>query len=465
VESFWQFLDTRLLAHQLWLSILYLHSQPPLMNLYYGILIQLFPTHWPAATYGVNLSLGLLAYMAAYSIMVAHKVAVPVALGVVLIAMSNPSAAIFEAEPFYTHTVFCLVIFSAYLFDIYLMRPGIGLATAFLGVLATLALYRASYQLVWYVLSALWLIKISPRNLARRVLSLALLFGAMIGGLYLKNDILFGFFNSSSGSGMSLAKSWAGTSETKALVRAKELSPISGIPAPNSIDKYRSVLGPSPRTSVEAVASEFKDNGTMNLNNIGYVEVTRLYTRDYLRLAKLRPKTIARQMAIGWLDFFRPASAWIEWFDPGNQSAVEALDRPYTAVFCWGAKWPLNFALPLDGGNSPKRTLRLRLRSESWETVALYALFAVFLFFLPFQRWIAAEDGSGRQLLLFLIANIAYSAILCSSVEIGENMRYRYETQGLVLIAATIVGSRILRASFDRLFPPSGTPSGRGMSF
>jgi len=128
VEKFWQYLDTDLLKHSLWTSILYLHSQPPLMNLFYGLLLQIFHAHWSTVAYSLNLLFGLLAYLAIYAILVRHKIATPIALGLVIIAMCNPSAAVYEAEPLYTHTVFCLLIFSAYLFDHYC--PAKGLSTS-----------------------------------------------------------------------------------------------------------------------------------------------------------------------------------------------------------------------------------------------------------------------------------------------------------------------------------------------
>jgi hypothetical protein len=214
------------------------------MNLAYGILIQLFPVHWPLVAYSLNLVVGLLAYMAMYAIMVRNNVSPPIALLVVILAMCNPSAVIFEAEPFYTHTVFCLLIFAVFLFQSYLKQPSLRIGAAFLGILTALALWRSSYQLVWYGLCALWLIKITPPHLFRKIVLLACIFGSIVGSLYVKNEILFGFFNSSSGSGMSLAKSWAGTPKIMKLVQEGKLSPISSIPSFEPMDQYLPVISP-----------------------------------------------------------------------------------------------------------------------------------------------------------------------------------------------------------------------------
>jgi hypothetical protein len=232
------------------------------------------------------------------------------------------------------------------------------------------------------------------------------------------------------------------------------------------MDKYIPVIGPLPKTGVKAVDAIvkdndsmnlnnighgviFKDNGSMNLNNIGYPEVSRLYTRDFIRLVKLSPKTIAEQVSIGWLDYFRPAPAWASYFDPANQSSVEAVDRWYRFFFCIGVENALGSSVPANNHYSEKQIMISRLSSVNWEIVPIYAVFALFLVYMPFQRWTASEDTSRRQLLLFLISNIAYSAVLCNIMEVGENMRYRYETQGLVVIAGTIICYQILMSSFN----------------
>ena len=453
VEYFWQFLDTGLLKHQLWTSVLYLHSQPPLMNLAYGILIQPFPVHWPLVAYSLNLVIGLLAYAAMHAIMVRNNVSSPIALLVVILAMCNPSAVIFEAEPFYTHTVFCLLIFAVFLFQSYIKQPSLRIGAAFLGMLTTLALWRSSYQLVWYGLCALWLMKKTPPQLFRKMVLLACVFGSIVGSLYVKNEILFGFFNSSSGSGMSLAKTWAGTPKVVKLVQEGKLSPISSIPSFEPMDHYLPVISLPRKRGLKAVDAVFKDNGSINFDNIGYPEVSRLYSRDYWKLLRLSPMTIAHQVSMGWLDYFRPNSAWISAFDAANQSALESADRPYRFFFCYGASRALDSS---DSGDSPDSTehkLFRRLASVCWGMVLVYVVLALFLASRAFQRLVVRGNRAQRQVLLFLISNVAYSAILCNTVEVGENMRFRYETQGLAVIAATIIGWRVLNSLLNSAKP------------
>ena len=45
LDHFWQYIDISLLQHNLGQSIWYLHSQPPLYNLFLGCVLKLSPQH------------------------------------------------------------------------------------------------------------------------------------------------------------------------------------------------------------------------------------------------------------------------------------------------------------------------------------------------------------------------------------------------------------------------------------
>ena len=276
---------------------------------------------------------------------------------------------------------------------------------------------------------------ITPPEIRRKMIVLALIFAGLIGSLYLKNGFLLGSFNTSSCSGMSLAKAWTGRNQSPdiaRLIQEKRLSQISSIPAYSSMDNYQPVIGPLPRTGVPATDAIFKDNGSMNLNNIGYPEVSKFYARDYWRILKLSPQTIAEQMSRSWLDYFRPTSVYISMFDPQNQASVETIDRVYRSLFCLGARNASDSLPASDNWGFSTQKLLQRLKSECWQVVFIYCVLATFLVSMPFQRRATGDDRLTRQLLLFVILNVAYSAFLSNAVEVAENMRYRFETQGLV---------------------------------
>src|SRR3972149_7833228 len=62
----WHFIDIYLLKNDLWRSIYYLHTQPPLMNLLTGIGLQLFPASYAIIFQAVFLFGGFLLILAIY---------------------------------------------------------------------------------------------------------------------------------------------------------------------------------------------------------------------------------------------------------------------------------------------------------------------------------------------------------------------------------------------------------------
>lgn len=339
VSHFGHYLDVDLLQHRLWTSLWYLHSQPPLMNLLYGLLLRLFPAHWAAAAYCLLLLMGLAAYLAIYFLAIRNGVNPIFALTLVSIAVCDPSAAVFEAEPMYTHLCFCLLVFAAFFLDSYLRNPQTVSAASFLGTLAVLALTRASYHLLWYVAIACMLVRWSPSRQRKVVIAMALCFAAIIGTVYVKNGLLFGSYSPSSWTGISLAKSWAWRHpfpEIAQMIKSGKLSPVSTIPPFSAAERYEIVLGVPSRTGVESLDALRKRNGDQNLNNLVYLAASRAYMKDYWVVWKNAPSVIVRMWPQSWGDYFRPASAYIAQFDPANQTAVEPVDLWYRVIFCCG---------------------------------------------------------------------------------------------------------------------------------
>src|SRR6266498_2765841 len=50
-QYYWQFIDQSLMKNDLWRSVLYLHNQPPLLNVLTGIILQVLTSHAQNAAY------------------------------------------------------------------------------------------------------------------------------------------------------------------------------------------------------------------------------------------------------------------------------------------------------------------------------------------------------------------------------------------------------------------------------
>src|SRR4051812_21765108 len=70
-----QFLDPRLLRDRLWESLFYLPSQPPLFNLFLGLVLKAGPADYGPVFWGIYLAAGLSLYVATFALL--RKVGVP----------------------------------------------------------------------------------------------------------------------------------------------------------------------------------------------------------------------------------------------------------------------------------------------------------------------------------------------------------------------------------------------------
>jgi hypothetical protein len=92
----WPCIEVALLRDDLCQSILYLHIQPPLFNLFLGIVLKLFPEHWALAFNITYLLLGLLLSTATFQLM--EKLHVPrgMALLLTILFLASPGCVLYE---------------------------------------------------------------------------------------------------------------------------------------------------------------------------------------------------------------------------------------------------------------------------------------------------------------------------------------------------------------------------------
>ena len=109
LDSAKQFLDTNLLQHDLLSSLWYLHSQPPLFNLFLGLVLKAASD--PAVLYELCFRVsGLLIPLCMYATLAllgANRIA---AFLVTLFFMLNPSLILYESLLYYTHVEGVLII-------------------------------------------------------------------------------------------------------------------------------------------------------------------------------------------------------------------------------------------------------------------------------------------------------------------------------------------------------------------
>ena len=109
LAHFWQYIDINLLSNNLLQSLYYLHSQPPLFNLFLGLALKFFANHLELVFTVAYLLLGLLFTGSLYLLM--HKLGVPDKLNILLAALYiiSPAVVLYENILFYTYPIVALL--------------------------------------------------------------------------------------------------------------------------------------------------------------------------------------------------------------------------------------------------------------------------------------------------------------------------------------------------------------------
>ncbi len=109
----WQFLDIDLLRNHLAQSILNLHSQPPLANLFLGLVLKCFPNNADVAFHLTNMALGLVMGVSMFALMQRLNLSRPFALVLSSLFIISPGTVLYENLPLYTYPTASLLCLTA----------------------------------------------------------------------------------------------------------------------------------------------------------------------------------------------------------------------------------------------------------------------------------------------------------------------------------------------------------------
>jgi hypothetical protein len=422
--------DPELLRHRLAQSIFYLHSQPPLYNLFTGLILKLFPGREVLAFTIAYVSLGLVLYLALFALLRRLGVSRGLSLALSTWFMASPAFVLYEHWVMYTFTGAVLLTVSALAFHQVMLKPtrlrGFGLF-ALLGLLGAL---QALFHLIHYLGAAVTVLLFSPRR-RRPLLLPALLPLLLLLGLYTKNLVLFGKFASSTWFGMNFAAVTVralSEEERRTLVAEGKLSPVALVPRFADLvrypPQYRHLSG---FAGVSVLRQVHKSTGAKNCNHLAYVALSDAYLKDDRYIVLHRPRTFLVGLLNAWLCYFRSASDY-PYFSPANRARAAPMILLYDHLFY--GKIP-GYRLRLGG-------IRLYFAPASEPRLNLFLVLGLPLVFGYGLRLAARRDSplsrDQRLLVLYACANIVYVALVGNLVEVGENHRFRFTTDPLSVV-------------------------------
>lgn len=428
--TFLQFADPQLLHHRLLETLWYLHIQPPLYNLFLGIFLKAFPTHFAAAVHAVYLALGLVAAVGNYALGIGLGLGRRIATWLAVMLTVAPFTLVYENWLYYEYPMMVLLVLIGIATIRYArawrFRDGLVLF-----MLMTVAVYtRQVFQLPWVVLLVAVLALASRRP--RAVLKAAAVPLVLVLLLYAKNAVLFGVPSTSSWFGMNMARitlNVAPKPEVERLVDEGKLSPIALIPPLSPLSAYRRIVPAARPTGIPVLDRPLKSTGAVNLNAKPFIEISRRYAADSLRFVRADPAMYGKGIAMA-----------------SGKLSVPATDYSYVYPERDALRWwdrVFNFAV----------YLRLPgLHGIGWFLPLMYL--GVCTFGVRYVVRVVRAGGAGPReaALSVLVVTVVYFLAVAALLDYGENQRVHLIIDDvlLVLVAAGLhdrARSRRLRRS------------------
>jgi hypothetical protein len=451
LDWFFQFLDPELLRHHLLQSLLYLHIQPPGYNLFAGIVLKLFPHAYATAFHAVHLVFGAVQICLLFYLMRCFRVGARLAFLVTGLFAISPGVVLFENFILYEYQMmFFLIVSAAFLFN-FLVYHRTGSAIGFLLCQFWLVLVRNQYHLVYFAAIFIMLLFLATKQNRRLIALVGSTLLALVLSLYIKNQILFGQFVSSTYLGMNISTLTTAQLTPHEKAMFVSLGAISRASAETCIGAplssyYPYITMPS-KTSVPALDQELKHSGVVNLNHKGFLEVQKIYSRDGLFILRHYPKAYLRGIAISWFTYFLPPG---DLRDLGNnRSHIQGVERFFDIVFCGQFKY-----------SEDKKVLRQLKAAGNGASLLLYTgiflilvLPSLFMFGGCFlYQGIRRKTLPAPQAVVlgFMLFNIFYITAISNFFGCFENNRYRFPLDGFFVVLAGLALERIGRKFIHR---------------
>lgn len=447
-----QHLDVAELEHNLLESVWYQHTQPPLFNLFLGLVLKLSPFRAGLTFHVLWLLLGAALVVLVYRLLLALRVRRGLAIAATIVITCSPTVVLYENWLSYEYplTVALTAIALASVRWVAAGEQRWLVAVAALG--GACLLTRVLLNPIWYVgVVAIVLVARRPdagRTAAGVVLALPLI---LVGAVALKNQVVFGEPTLSSWSGWNLQRVTIDElpDDTRArLVADGTLTPLADYGVFLPIDSYRGYAGECvpEHENVPVLADPTKSGGAENFNNECYLPITSEAQRNAIAAARAEPGAAAKAVVGSFQIWAESPSQYAFVYD--NRLQIDRIDELYRRAVLLDVPWdpPVEVRsawwIPL---GTPGGQWRVTL------TVVVATLIAVGAGVRSGWR-IARGRGSPLDVGLAVIGFTVLAVTLVGNLfEIGENNRFRFMVEPVTLVALAWFVDRVYSRVTSRL--------------
>ena len=418
----WHFVDTYLLENDLWRSVFYLHTQPPLMNLLVGLVLQTFPERYTDILYSFNLIGGLVLIIAIYFL--GNKLGLKRYISFILAAWFSisPATVLYEHQMFYAYPLLVLLVVSAVFFARFIekKRPLDGLIFSF--SLAAMALTWGLFHLVWMFVCIV-IVTVFLKDERKKALWLLPAF-LLVFSWYMKNGILYDSFTASTWSGLNVFK--IVTNQIPEDVRENWIedgivSELALVPPYRSPEVYLKYFPETPVTGIPLLDDYEESDGFRNQHHLSYVYAGERYLKDAVRMVIYAPRYYFNVLPYSVYIFFHSASDYKHLL---SRDKIMGLDTLWNRLFY--GQWQKD------------ETLQERSSTVSLDHVAWWLLsgFVLVIITVPVYLWQRRSELYTPKygLIFFMFWNILFVSAAGIFLDIGENNRTRFSVDPFILL-------------------------------
>jgi hypothetical protein len=423
--KYMQIIDPSLLRSSLLASVFYDRDQPPLFNLFLGIVLKAFPYHSSEAFDILFLGCGLLLVACIFLLM--RRLQVPPLLSAIAAVLfsANPTTVLYENLLFYTYPVALLMCLSALFLHRYLSLGRWRDGLFFFGLLATIILTRGIYHPLWLV-SILAAILLAAAKKWKRTAIIGIIPVIACISIYIKNFIIYGtFITGRLYLGINLvvmSLACLPQPEQERLVREGKIWPGS-LQAFHPLD-YKHDLPPVRMTGIEVLDRAVKCDGFTNWQSSLAHEAGEQYYKDGIYVLKHHPWGYLRYVIGNAKGYFMPSDRFFYMTSSSGRGSDGLVHENAHRLMPLLKITRLVFEGQL--GEKP-----------AWLNLLVFPSLVMFAAFLGgswlVRRYVHGAIAEGpcgdatALTIIYCVFNIIYVFAITTLLSFGDHMRYRFE--------------------------------------
>ncbi len=423
--KYWQYLDVHTLQHNLLKGVWYNHAQPPAFNIFLGIILKLSGAYSFEVFSIVFKAITLVNTILLLKLCLKITKNRRVALFIALLYLLSPATMVYENELFYTTFVTLLFLTACH----FLLQFSAALTwktvAGFFLALLLITLTRSMYHFVWLaVIGAVVFFYFRKQPGAGKIMIAGLVTLSITTGWYVKNYMIFGELSASSWLGMNTSRNIFHDNEVTDTTRIESIPPFSPISAYEKFlpEGYELPYG---GLNDRDLLNELKNDSLMNLNHVGYIDVSKQYLQAGKEHIKKYPLSYVQNVIQSAIIFFAPGTRY-------SVTEFQARKIKYYDVV---------YSFNLSHFATGKQERRIALATSA---IPKFMIYAFVLFWLGRYCW---REKKLSAVNLFVLLIFGYVFTLSSLLEHYENMRFRFEIEPLFLLLLAQVLALIRKQS------------------